>query len=215
MYQPTSSGFTIESVCVHACACIHVHMFFDKKKPFLLCVCACTCIPEYTFLGKKSSSSCEDMISWRKEQKAIDPRGIFDILTLTNADFCLRFCRGIFRLLIKFQLDNQDNPSYTGIWYWWYWMWRSVPMVSRVPWEPCVSPSRAVAALWWLCLSRLAADFRVMVDTLLSRLLTGIGRRAHFPFESMHYWSYGCVSDSFIFFVYGQSYLSSPLAKMH
>ena len=24
------------------------------------------------------------------------------------------FCRGIFKLLVKFQLDNKDNPSYTG-----------------------------------------------------------------------------------------------------
>lgn len=26
----------------------------------------------------------------------------------------LSFCRGIFKLLVKFQLENKDNPSYTG-----------------------------------------------------------------------------------------------------
>ncbi|KAJ0059006.1 hypothetical protein NL108_003372, partial [Boleophthalmus pectinirostris] len=28
---------------------------------------------------------------------------------------CLSFCRGIFKLLVKFQLENKDNPSYTGL----------------------------------------------------------------------------------------------------
>lgn len=27
---------------------------------------------------------------------------------------CFSFCRGIFKLLVKFQLENKDNPSYAG-----------------------------------------------------------------------------------------------------
>lgn len=29
--------------------------------------------------------------------------------------FVSSFCRGIFKLLVKFQLENKDNPSYTGV----------------------------------------------------------------------------------------------------
>lgn len=31
-----------------------------------------------------------------------------------NSTACFSFCRGIFKLLVKFQLENKDNPSYAG-----------------------------------------------------------------------------------------------------
>lgn len=37
-----------------------------------------------------------------------------ELLGGENSTACFSFCRGIFKLLVKFQLENKDNPSYAG-----------------------------------------------------------------------------------------------------